>query len=322
MGVILWGAYVRASGSGAGCGSHWPTCNGEIIPRSPNSQTVVEFTHRATSGIAFLLVVAQAAWAFRAYRRGHSVRRAAAWTLLLIITEAIVGAGLVIFEMVAGNTSTARAFWMAAHLMNTFALLSAAVLVIWRSRPEGLASASASSAAAASASSSPPTLPSWLGPALSAALATVLLIAVSGAVVALGDTLFRPTSLAQGLADDFAPGAHLFVRLRVLHPLLAALGGIYLLVLSAMIAGRDSEGRLRQLALALAGLVLAQLLLGLANLALLAPTALQILHLLMADLVWMVLVVLAAAAREELSPTRLPATLSPALVDQPVAGGR
>ncbi len=33
--VALWGAYVRATGSGAGCGSHWPTCNGEILPRAP-----------------------------------------------------------------------------------------------------------------------------------------------------------------------------------------------------------------------------------------------------------------------------------------------
>src|SRR5215212_4090742 len=74
--VILWGAYVRASGSGAGCGSHWPTCNGQVIPRSPSAATVVEFTHRATSGLAFLLVLAQLVWALRLLPRGHGARRA------------------------------------------------------------------------------------------------------------------------------------------------------------------------------------------------------------------------------------------------------
>ena len=323
MGVILWGAYVRASGSGAGCGSHWPTCNGQIIPRSPSTQTVIEFSHRASSGVAFLMVVVQVIWAFRAFPRRHPVRRAAAWTFLLIITEAIVGAGLVIFEMVAGNTSTARAFWMAAHLMNTFALLAAAVLAVWRSRPEALRPAI--DPRITSGWSRLPAVSPSMRPALTVALVAVLLIAVSGAVVALGDTLFRPASLAEGLAQKYAPGAHLFVRLRLVHPVLAAAGGIYLLCLTALIAGRDSDGRLRPLALAAAGLLLCQLVLGLMNLALLAPTALQILHLLLADLVWMALVVLAAAVREEtaseVQPGRVVAGGGGAIA-QPVPGGR
>ncbi|MFN8454080.1 MAG: COX15/CtaA family protein [Anaerolineae bacterium] len=57
LAVILWGAFVRASGSGAGCGSHWPLCNGEVIPRTPQMETLVEFTHRLTSGLALLLVI-------------------------------------------------------------------------------------------------------------------------------------------------------------------------------------------------------------------------------------------------------------------------
>jgi heme A synthase len=298
LGVILWGAYVRASGSGAGCGSHWPTCNGQIIPRSPGGKTLVEFTHRVTSGLAFLLVVAQAVWAFRAFPARDPVRRAAAWTVFLIITEALVGAGLVIFEQVGLNTSNWRALWMAGHLMNTFALLSAAVLTIWRSRP--------APASPRPASPSPPASPRtvlspWLSAALTAAMGAVLLIAMSGAVVALGDTLFRPSSLQEGLAQKYAPGAHLFVRLRLVHPVLAAAGGILLLCLTATIAGRDVQGGLRRLSLVTAGLVLAQMILGLLNLALLAPTALQILHLLLADLVWLSLVVLTAAVREQVA---------------------
>ncbi len=284
LGVILWGAYVRATGSGAGCGSHWPTCNGVVIPRNPSTATVIEFVHRSTSGIAFLLVAVQLLVAWRLFPRGHGVRRAAAAGMALMVSEALVGAGLVLFEMVAGNTAVARAYWMAAHLLNTFALLAALGLCAWRARPRAEPDAGAP-------------LDARFRAAMVVGLAAVLLVATSGAVVALGDTLFPARSLGEGLRQDLAPGAHLFLRLRVFHPLLAVLGGIYLLVITALIAARDPSGQLRQPATTAAGLVLMQLGLGFANLALLAPVTVQILHLLAADLVWLSLVVLAAAVR-------------------------
>jgi heme A synthase len=94
--VILWGAFVRATGSGAGCGSHWPLCNGELVPRAPQVETVIEFIHRATSGLAFLLVLGLFVLAWRVYPKGDLVRRAAALSFLFIVTEALVGAGLVL----------------------------------------------------------------------------------------------------------------------------------------------------------------------------------------------------------------------------------
>ena len=93
--VILWGAYVRATGSGAGCGSHWPLCNGEVIPRAQQVETMIEFTHRLTSGMAMLLVAGLLIWALRAYPKGHQVRTGAWLSAFFIITEALVGAGLV-----------------------------------------------------------------------------------------------------------------------------------------------------------------------------------------------------------------------------------
>lgn len=282
--VILWGAFVRATGSGAGCGSHWPTCNGQVIPRNPSTQTLIEYTHRVSSGVAFLMVLAQAVLAWRAWPRRARVRRAAGLTLLFMVTEALVGGGLVIFEMVAGNTQTARAAWMVAHLLNTFALLAAQVLTVWWSgadarptRPEGRA-------------------PRWRAAILAGALAT-LLVAASGAVAALGDTLFPARSLAEGLAQDLAPGAHLFLRLRVLHPFLAAGAALYLLVLLALFVTAPADagpGPARTLALLAAGLVIVQVAAGLLNLILLAPVWLQLVHLLLADVLWMTLVLLTA----------------------------
>ncbi len=287
LAVIVWGGYVRASGSGAGCGSHWPTCNGEILPRSPGEKTIVEFTHRLTSGIAFLLVAAQLVWALRIFPRRHEVRRAATAVFVLMVTEALVGAGLVIFEMVAGNTSTARAFWMGAHLLNTFALLAAMAVTTLRAHREV-------------APQAPLTLPratSW-SRALGLGVGAIVIVAMSGAVVALGDTLFPSRSLAEGFAQDLSPTAHLFIRLRVFHPVLAVAAGLGLLVMVALLAGRDDgTGRLRRLTSWVGGLLLAQIVVGFANLALLAPTSLQLLHLLTADLFWLALVVLTAEVR-------------------------
>jgi heme a synthase len=287
--VIMWGAYVRASGSGAGCGSHWPTCNGEIIPRSPGVKTVVEFTHRLSSGVAFLMVAFQLVWAYRSFGRRHPVRRAAVAGFLLMITEAIVGAGVVIFEMVAGNTSIARGLWMAAHLLNTFALLAALGLVAWRSR----------SLTDVELDPHVRPFPTSFRPALAIVLASILVVAMAGAIVALGDTLFPASSLAEGMAQDVSPTAHLFVVL-------------------ATIASRDPAGPLRGQAMLAAGLVLAQVGLGFLNFALLAPTVLQILHLLLADLVWLSLVVLSAAIRERRAHfSQRPASITP--LAQPTA---
>ena len=183
--VILWGAYVRASGSGAGCGAHWPLCNGVVIPREPALATMIELTHRATSGIALLLVVGQLVWARRVLERGSAARIAAHAAMFLMLTEALVGAGLVLFQMVADNTSIARAWWLAAHLVNTFLLLAALVLVPWF----------ASGAPAPFFRRGAIGSEGWL---LIAGLAGTLLLGMTGAVTALGDTLFPAASLAEG----------------------------------------------------------------------------------------------------------------------------
>jgi heme A synthase len=281
LGVVLWGAYVRASGSGAGCGSHWPLCNGEVVPRSRQVETLVELTHRATSGIALLLVVAMLVWALRSYPRGHLVRRGAKLAMLLMVLEALLGAGLVLFELVADNASMARAFAMAAHLVNTFFLIGAITLTAWwasggravQLRGQGM-----------------------VGWSLAVGILGFLLLGVSGAVTALGDTLFPARSLTEGIRQDFSPTAHLLLRLRILHPLIAIGVGLYLVLVAALVGNLRPSTATHRLARTLTALFLLQIGAGFLNLALLAPIWLQLVHLLLADLVWIALVLLTASA--------------------------
>lgn len=278
--VVLWGAYVRASGSGAGCGSHWPLCNGEVVPLAPRIETIIEFSHRLTSGAAAIAVVALCVWAFRSFPKPHMVRRAASLSAVFICLEALLGAGLVLFEYVDQNKSVGRAIYLSAHLVNTQLLLAALALTAWlSSRPWDRRPAARA--------------PVQLLVALSLALA----VSVTGVIAALGDTLFPAMSLAAGLRQDLSGTAHFLVRLRVVHPVLAIASGLFFAVvaLAALKAARSVQAK--SAAGAVAGLVVIQLCAGAVNIALLAPVWMQLLHLLLADLLWIALVILLAESR-------------------------
>lgn len=291
LAVILWGVYVRASRSGDGCGAHWPLCNGSVVPDAAHAKTLIEFAHRATSGIAFLLVVALVVWAFRAFRRGHTARAAAVASGVFIVTESLIGAGLVLLRLVADNASVARAVYLSVHLVNTFLLIAALALTAW---------------CATEANASRVRLRGILRGRSGAALFAALALGVSGAVAALGATLF-PESAQDAPTPEASPSAQLLFSLRQykLHPLLAILVSSYL-VYFALGAYRSSraDAWVRRWALSVLALVLAQLGAGLLNAALLAPVWLQIVHLLLADLLWLALVLLSASslAQTETSP--------------------
>jgi heme A synthase len=304
LGVVLWGAYVRASGSGAGCGSHWPLCTGVVIPQSPGLATLIELTHRATSGVALLLVVGLFVWSRRVAPAGSPVRLGAGLALVFMLCEALIGAALVKLELVAQNASLTRAVYLATHLLNTFLLLgSLALTAWWASGGEQLRVEVRRR------------LP-WL---FAAALLGTLVVGMSGAITALGDTLFPPTSLAEGIRQDASPTAHLLVRLRVLHPALAVAVGLYLIVLATSAAAQ--RGRVvKRLAWAVGGLVVTQWLAGLTNIALLAPVWLQLVHLLLADLLWIALVLLGAAALAQKASARA-AVRTTEVADETAAAG-
>ncbi len=278
--VILWRAFVRATGAGAGCGNNWPTCNGEVIPRSPSIETLIEYTHRATSGIALLMVVALLIFAFRSYPPAHRVRRGALWSMIFMLGEAAIGAGIVLFELVTENESTARALFIGVHLGNTFLLLAALALTAWW------------------AGGGAPVVLADQGQKLrlpAAALAATLLMAVSGAIAALGDTLFPATALGEAIRQDLSPTSHILIQLRASHPLIAVLTSLPLLYYIGIVR-RQARRRAKRFANLLNLAIFVQLIAGAINILLLAPIWMQLVHLLLADLLWILLVLTCAAS--------------------------
>ena len=276
--VILWGAYVRASGSGAGCGDHWPLCDGQVLPRLDSAERIVELTHRLTSGLLGLMVAALALLAFRTFPRGHAARRWAAATGVLTIVEALLGAGLVVFEQVAYNASIGRAYWMAAHLVNTLLLLYALVRTV-HAAENGRT-------------------PRWnTGTARWAAalLAALAVVGMSGAVAALGDTLV----LGGGHDPETNPVVGTLVGLRIYHPIFAVAGAALGLFVAWRIRRAQPRTTAAALASTLTALLLVQLAVGVTNVALLAPVWMQIVHLLVTDAIWIVAVLMAVETAAE-----------------------
>ncbi len=268
--VILEGAVVRATGSGAGCGNHWPLCNGEVLPHHPRLATVIEFTHRSMTGMCSALVAGVVFWTFLARNPGSRVRRAASWSGVLLITEAFLGAVLVKGGYVEHNSSNMRVAVQCIHFTNTLLLLGALTLAWWWQQAHSPISLS--------------TPPSARLAGL--ALAATILTGATGSVAALADTLFPAVDLHHALLADFSAASPLLIRMRWMHPASSALAFILIGVLATRIS--RSRGGL------LLSLLALQIILGVGDVLLLAPVWLQVLHLLGADLLWIALVCTAA----------------------------
>ncbi len=278
--VILWGAFVRATGSGAGCGSHWPTCNGQVIPRSPQMNTVIEFTHRLTSGLLGILTLGLLAGAFKKFRRPSPVRAGAVTVFLLVLSEALIGAGIVKFEWVADNDSVARVITVGFHLGNTFLLLGALALTAWWSSGGSRFRLGGHG---------------WTGRLLALLLIGTVLLGAGGAITALGDTLVQNS----GIRAEDSPVVSALTSLRIYHPLSAVLLGLLLGLVLWFVSERGWSRQTRRLAFWVVGAYLAQMLCGLVNVVLRAPVWIQMPHLLLADAFWIGLVLLTASTLGE-----------------------
>lgn len=295
--VILFGAWVRISGSGNGCGSHWPTCNGSVIPQEAATKTVIEYTHRLTSGLCGVFAIVLLLWSRRISRR---VVYAAAATLFFVLVEGLIGAVLVKKELVAGDASVARAIAVSLHLANTMLLTASAATAAWW--------AGARLPAALTGSRF------WLA----ATVAALLLTNMSGAVTALGDTLFpiQPAldgNLVSKVRDDISGGQHFLVRLRILHPIVAVLASGVVLAAFAGVARGDRRHGPAGLLLDVGQIaIIIQLLLGGLNVVLAAPGWMQVVHLLAAQVVWIAawLATMTAWPRRAGAATEAPAAVS------------
>ena len=283
--VILWGGFVRATGSGAGCGSHWPTCNGVVVPRSGSVATLIEVSHRFTSGAAFGAVLLLLALIFVKTPRRHPARRSALYAMLFMLGEVVIGAAIVLLGHVAMDPSALHGVFTELHAGNTFLLLGALTLT-------GHHLSRGTDAA-------PLRIAGRRGLVLTLAQAFLglALTFASGAIAALGDTLFPSHSLREGLTQDLSKGAHMFLHLRTLHPIFALIAFVLVVGAASDIRGRDDVSKkARSRATLVITVVSVQMLLGAVNLWLLVPVATQILHLACADALFISLVLLTAHA--------------------------
>jgi heme A synthase len=278
--VIIWGVFLRASKSGDGCGQHWLTCNGEVIPAAPQLKTIIEFSHRLTSGLAFFTVLILVIFAFRKFVKGSAVRKTAVVSLIFIITEALVGAGLVLTGNTAETLTAARPFWMAGHLVNTFVLLTFLTLTAWF----------ASGGKTFKFNVQPKFL---LG--LAVAVFGIFLIGMSGSVAALSSMIFPSETLTEGFTKDFAATSNILLRLRISHPILSISVGVFLVFLAGWLKSQAKENlSVARWSNVLTILILVQFASGAITLLTLAPIVMQIVHLFLADAVWISFVLLSA----------------------------
>jgi len=278
--VILWGSLVRATGAGAGCGNHWPLCNGTVLQHSASVNTMIEFTHRITSGLSFFSALGLLVWTFAGTVRGHLARAAVAASVAFTLVEAILGALLVKLGLTAQSQSPLRPWYLALHLTNTLLLLAALTLTAHLlSRKHGYLRGAIR-------------LVAPFGTI--AGIVVVLIVGVTGSLAALGDTLFPATSLGSALAQDFSATSGWLVRWRWTHPTIAFMASIFLIWILVRAAQQTTEWDNRGLSALVLVLLAAQYVLGVLDVVLLAPLWLQIAHLLGADVLWAALVVLTA----------------------------
>ena len=211
--VILWGAWVRFSHSGDGCGAHWPLCHDQWVPYEGSQKTWMEWIHRASSGLFGLLVLSLTFFSFKYFPRKHKVRLYSIGVLFFTCTEALIGALLVLGSFTGQNASLMRVVILNTHLINSL-LLIACLVFCWRSVTPVFQKISFQKIA-------------FFG-------GIFIFIASTGSIASLSNTLFPSTSLVQGFFMDWDfKNSPWIVQLRLLHPLMAVLlGGMCLYYLS------------------------------------------------------------------------------------------
>ncbi len=284
--VVLWGVFLRASKSGDGCGMHWLTCHGEVLPSAPEFKTVIEFTHRIMSAFDGVLMLILLGWAISIWRaertdRSKSTLKTTALAFFFVLTEGAIGAGLVLTGNTAENLTAARPFWMAAHLINTYILLAFLTLTARTASGGALFKLRAK--------------PKYQA-ALVIGILAIIMVSISGSIAALSNMIFPSGTLTESVAKDFSETSHILLRLRLLHPVAAILSGVFIVFLTGWMAKeRFGDATVSRWSNVLAILILVQIAFGAATLLMLGPIVMQLGHLLIADAIWISFVMFSAA---------------------------
>ena len=285
--VIIWGVFLRASLSGDGCGEHWLTCGGEVIPSAPQLKTQIEFFPRITSSLAGIFVIGLLGPSIvkRVKEKSPESRllvKMSILSLIFIIIEGIVGGLLVLTGNTAANWTPTRPFWMAAHLINTFTLIAVLSLTAWF--------------AGGGKSFSFFKAERKVLLLLIIAILGIFIVGMSGSIAALSSMLYPSSTLAEGIAKDFSASSHYILRLRVFHPLLSVLLGLFLIGLAAWLKKKaNNDSSTVRWANILSGLVLLQFISGIVTLLTLSPIIMSLIHLFLADAVWIAFVLMTAS---------------------------
>ncbi len=279
--VIVWGAWVRISHSGDGCGESWPLCAGEFIPTSGAKKTWIEYAHRLMSGsygiwVILLFIYTRKNIPFEALKKWSGI------LLVLMLIEALLGAKLVLFKLVGSNDSLMRVFAMALHQINSL-LLTGATFVLYLTAKKILQSETTRAPFSQGAHQL-----SWVRIPTPWKLIVIglLLVAMVGSWASLSNTLHPSDGLWEGLLKDFSDESHYLVKLRFLHPLLASL--FCFSIIFWKLGKYMAEPRQQDLLIA-AGFA-AAFLFGWATLIFLAPVWMKLTHLIFAHLLWALII--------------------------------
>jgi protoheme IX farnesyltransferase len=286
LAVLLFGAFVRASLSGDGCGTSWPLCDGGLLPMEASSARIIEFTHRASSGLLLLLMAGLSAWSRALWPRRHFVRTASAVALAATVVSALVGAALVVFQWVTHDKSAGRAVAMPLHLVNNYVLVAALVAAVFAAR-----------------TGRTPTFKGQgqVGSGVKWAAAGVFALGATGALSALGKTAFEHElasvrGIAERIALHVAPDAHPLLRGGVVHPLIATSVGLLIVWVCGLLSQARPAPEVRRWARWTVGLYVAQMAFGLVNLLVSAPVGMQLGHLALALAGWIALTMMSLHA--------------------------
>ena len=262
--VVVWGAWVRISNSGDGCGESWPLCNNLILPDTSNVHTLIEFIHRVSTGTYGVLILVLVLWAFKIFKPKHPVRKITVFVLSLTILEALIGAMLVMFGLVGENTGFSRLTVMSLHQVVSVLLTGSIMRTYYTTK-----------------------LCTRPSPWVLVIKVLFLLIVATGGITALSNTHFPSNSIIEGFLSDIDRSSHILLRIRVIHPIMAISFFVAILFMLKKLY-KNFEYRIyaKHLTLALSIGVLV----GILTLITLSPTYMKLVHLVVAHAIWALVV--------------------------------